>query len=38
LGDAVRFMRHKVVAHKAIDRYQVTIISYLPVIQTKLYW
>jgi len=36
LCDATRFMRHKVVAHKVIIC-QVTIISYSPVIQTKLY-
>jgi len=29
-------MRHKVVAHKVIIR-QVTIISYSPVIEIKLY-
>jgi len=29
-------MRHKIVAHKVIIR-QVTIISYSPIIQTKLY-
>jgi len=34
LCDAIRFMRHKVRAHKFR---QITIISYLPVIQIKLY-
>jgi len=36
LSDATRFMCHKVVAHKEIIR-QVTVISYSPFIQIKLY-
>jgi len=34
LCDAIRFMRHRVGAHKVR---QITIISYSPVIQNKLY-
>jgi len=35
LCDAIRFMRHKVGAHKFR---QITVVNYSPIIQIKLYY